>query len=430
MTFNKKVSSLLNSHSANSFLKEGLKISNECLSGNGALKYSTSNDSFVDNFAVISHFKAPREYSEVAKDMQLLWSINPLLCLKLALYIRLITRKSVINLKKHLKTLNIQKGAGLKNEGIMRMLWIAINHPKTFKRNIPYFIAAGSYKDIFQMLSLDLQYHGWNDRKLDWNFLYYVISSGLNNPNTSQLVRKYLPTIRTNSKSTTLESQANTLVGRWIAHRMFKNFDKYSAYKCYRHLKSEGIAHSWQQFISKQLYDQINFDKIAGRALSLLVNSKFLKNHELEDKYFNWISNKEVAKYTGYVFELFKPLGRDNHYYHIENYKESTINAQFNKLIETGSVNSGLLVVRDTSASMMDKAIGCNVSSFDIGKSLALYFSYFLKGVFANSFAEFSDDCKLHYWKGSTPVDKYINDECEAYGSTNFQSIIDLFIKL
>ena len=44
--------------------------------------------------------------------------------------------------------------------------------------------------------------------------------------------------------------------------------------------------------------------------------------------------------------------------------------------------------------------------------------------------AEFSDGCKLHKWAGATPVDKYINDRCDAYGSTNFQSVIDLFIRL
>ena len=118
----------------------------------------------------------------------------------------------------------------------------------------------------------------------------------------------------------------------------------------------------------------------------------------------------------------------------IEPYKEYTINAQFNQLVQTGkegiNVNSRLLVVRDTSSSMYDKAMGCNVSSYNIAKSMALYFSEFLTGPFANSFAEFAGRCVLQQWKGNTPVDKYVNDRCEEYGSTNFQSVIDLFINL
>lgn len=409
----------------NDFVLEALKASSETLSNEKALKYTTTTDDFVDNFAAISHFKAPRTYGEVVKDMSLLWSQNPLLCLKLAVYIRLITRKTKLLSS---DVLEVQKGQGLKNEGILRMYWIAINHPKTFKANIYYFISAGSWKDIFKMLSLDLN-NGWDNRKLDWNFLYTVILAGLQNPETTHLVRKYLPTIRTNKKCKTKESVNNTIIGRWLASKFFACVDKYTAYRLYRQYKSEGVAHQWQQLISKQLYDSINFDKIAGRALALLVGSKFLENHNLDEKYSEWIKSKPVAKFTGYVFELFAPLNNGTH---IEKYKEDTINAQFRQLIENDKNNpySSLLVVRDTSGSMTAKAIGCNVSSFNIAKSMALYFSEFLTGEFAGTFAEFSDECVLHTWKGNTPVDKYLNDRCGDYAGTNFQSVIDMLISI
>lgn len=437
--FEKKVSSLLSSdtmQSKNLFVKEGLKVSSETTSGNGALKYSTSGNGFVDNFASISKFKEPRTYAEVSEDMQYLWSLDPTLTVKLTLYIRLITRKSqVVGPDKTVETMKeVQRGQGLRNEGIMRMLWLAVNHPNSFKVNLPLFIAAGSWKDIITMMNMDLQYHGWDNRQLDWGFLRGVLHAGLINPNTTHLVRKYLPTIRTTSKCKTLESQADTIIGRWFARSLFPSMDNSQSYKQYRKLKSEGKAHSWQQLISKQLYDRINFDKIAGRALALLVGSKFLQNHGLVEKYSKWIKDKPTAKFTGFVFELFKPLGDGYHLNHIESYKEDTINAQFEQLVKTGkegaNTNSKLLVVRDTSSSMTSIACGCTMSSYDIGKAMALYFSEFLTGHFANSFAEFSSTCKLHQWKGNTPVDKYINDRCEAYGDTNFQSVIDLFIKL
>lgn len=437
MAFEKKLSSLMNvtKGTENQFLKEGLKETSVTSSGNRAKKYSTTGNDFVDNFAAISYFKEPRSYEEVAKDMELLWSQNPVLCLKLAVYIRLVTRKSkIVKDDGTIEELEVQRGQGLKNEGIMRMLWLAINQPLTFKTNFAYFLAAGSWRDIFQMLSLDLQYHGWEHRKLDWNFFALVIGAGIINPETTHLVRKYMPTIRTNKKCKTLEAQADTLIGRWLAKIFSPDLEKESAYKAYRKMKSEGKAHQWQQQISQRLYDSLNFDLIAGRALALLVGSNFLKNHNLEEKYSEWVMSKPVAKYTGFVFELFAPLGNGYRCNHIEPYKEATINAQFAQLVNTGkdgvNTESSLLVVRDTSSSMTRKGRGCNVSSYDIGKSMALYFSSFLKGPFANSFAEFADTCKLHQWKGETPVDRYINDRCEAYGSTNFQSVIDLFIKL
>ena len=409
----------------NTFILEALKASSETLSNEKALKYTTTTDDFVDNFAAISHFKVPRTYEEVAKDMYLLWSQNPLLCLKLAVYIRLITRKTKLLSS---DVLEVQKGQGLKNEGILRMYWIAINHPKTFKANIYYFISAGSWKDIFKMLSLDLN-NGWDNRKLDWNFLYTVILAGLQNSETTHLVRKYLPTIRTNKKCKTEESINNTIIGRWLARKFFACVDKYTAYRLYRQYKSEGVAHQWQQLISKQLYDSINFDKIAGRALALLVGSKFLENHNLDEKYSEWIKSKPVAKFTGYAFELLTQLDTESS---IKEYRKDTINAQFKQLVEIEKENlkSSLLVVRDTSGSMTAKAIGCKASSFSIAKSMAVYFSEFLTGEFANTFAEFADECVLHTWKGNTPVDKYLNDNCRSYGGTNFQSVIDMFIKL
>lgn len=431
--FEKKVNSLLFGNQKNQFVEAGLKESALTVSENGAVKYNTSGNDFVDQFSAISHYKEPRSFSDVSKDMQLLWSQNPGLCLKLSVYIRLITRKTKVVNDDGVEILDVQRGQGMKNEGIMRMLWIAVNHPNTFKANFAYFIAAGAWKDVFQMLSLDLQYHGWNDRKLNWSFFFLVIAAGLTNPETAQLVRKYMPTIRTNKNCKTLESQADTLVGRWLARKLFPGFEKEASYKAYRRTKSEGTAHQWQQLISKQLYNSINFDRIAGRALALLVGSKFLENHNLVEKYSKWIESKPVAKFTGFVFELFAPFN-DWYPQHIQDYKEKTINAQFNQLVKVGkeniNTNSRLLVVRDTSGSMTSAAVGCKVSAFCIAKSMALYFSEFLTGEFADAFAEFSDTCKLHRWKGNTPVEKYLNDTCSSIGNTNFQSVIDLFISL
>lgn len=437
MEFNKKLDNLLggNQPVKNQFIAQGLKESNTTTSGNGAKKYSTSGNDFVDNFAAISYFKEPRSYAEVAKNMDLLWGQNPELCLKLAIYIRMITRKAKIVNDDRVEVLDVQRGQGLKNEGIMRMLWLAIHHKATFKANFQYFIAAGSWKDVFQMLSLDLQYHGWDNRKLDWNFFYLVIAAGLNNPETTHLVRKYLPTIRTNANCKTLEAQADTLVGRWLANKLCKldaSWDKATVYKAYRKIKSEGVAHQWQQLISKQLYEAINFDHIAGRALAQLVGSKFLKNHNLIGKYSAWIQSKPTAKYTGFVFELFQPLGDYGH--HLEDYQEATINAQFAQLVKTGkegvNTNSRLLVVRDTSGSMESTARGCNMTSFSIAKAMALYFSEFLTGAFENTFCEFARKAKLHQWKGDTPCKKWRNDRTSCVGNTNFQGVIDLFIEL
>lgn len=441
MEFSKKKESLFetaNPQQDNAFVKEGLKESAKTVSGNGALKFSTSNDAFVDNFALIANFKEPRTYEEVAKDMYKLWSINPKKCLQLAVYIRLVTRETQISLPKETITLDVQRGQGLKNEGIMRMLWLAIHHKQTFKANIPYFIAAGSWKDIIEMMSLDLQYHGWKERKLDWNFMRMTILAGLANPNTSELVKKYLPTIRSIKDCKTIESQARTMIGQYLASCLYgkteANADSRAAQRKYRLIKSSGTAHKWQQLISQKKLLDIDFDTIHGRALSLLVGSKFLKNHGLKEKYQKWIESKPVAKYTGFVHELFAPLGYNYYAPTLPEYQEMTINKQFEGLIETArkgmNLNSRLLVVRDISGSMTSQAHGTNMSSYAIGKAMALYFSELLDGPFRGVYASFSGECKLCKWQGNTPIAKWRNDTDNNFGNTNLQSVARLFVKL
>lgn len=446
MEFSKKKTSLFDiketvTSQENAFVREGLKESSKTVSGNGALKYSTSGDAFVDNFALIANFKAPRDYAEVSKDMYKLWSINPKKCLQLAVYIRLITRETQIALPGETVTLDVQRGQGLKNEGIMRMLWLAIHHKPTFMANMPYFIAAGSWKDVFEMMSLDLQYHGWKGRKLDWNFMRNTILSGLANPSTSELVKKYLPTIRSVKECKTVESQARTIIGQYLASCIYgkkkskeKESDSRAAQRKYRRIKRSGTAHKWQQLISQKNLLELDFNTIHGRALSLLVGSKFLKNHGLIEKYQKWIASKPVAKYTGYVFELFQPLGNSYRINRLPEHQEMTINKQFDGLVETGKQNlrpdNKLLVVRDISSSMTSCGRGTNMSAYAIAKSMALYFSAMFDGPFKDAYATFSDTCKLCKWQGKTAIEKWANDTDSNFGSTNFQAVAEMLVKI
>ena len=425
--------------SKNPFVTASLKKSAETTStGNGALKYTTTGNDFVDQFGKISNYKVPRSYAEVSKDMSLIWSQNQLDTLKLSVYIRMITRQ--VQLFSGEKTEASQRGQGLKNEGIMRLLWIATNHPSTFWKNVEIFVSTGCWKDIIQMLSLDLQYHSWKDRKLDWNNFGSLILAGLENPNTSELVKKYLPTIKSNSFCTTLESQADNIIGKWICSLLFGGKTEETSgkkYKLYRKLKSSGTAHEWQQLISQGKFLQINFDTIHGRALSQLVSGKFLANQGLEEKYQEWIAKKPVAKYTGYLYELFLPLGikcrmsTDS----LKPYQVDTMNKQFLQLVETGKKGlkegeNGFIVVIDSSNSMTSLAMGTKASSYSVAKSLALYFSYLLKGQFENVFLEFSNDTIMKSWKGSTPVEKMVNETSSIIAGTNFLSVADHFGKI
>ena len=423
--FNEKLQNLFGSNSP-------VKKVEYTTSGNGALKLTSTGDPFVDQFGLISQYRQLRPYSSISKDMQELWDIDPMYTLKLLFYIRLITRK--VKFSNGTETSKVQKGAGLRHESFMRMLWLAVNHSDTFYKNLPLFITIGSWKDIIQLMSYDLQYHGWDNKVLDFDKMSDFILAGLENPNTCNLVKKFLPTIKSKSKCTTLESQADTIIGKFLAHKLFGDGEfspklhSNNSYCLYRKLKSSGTAHEWQQMISRSQFN-IDFSKVHGRALALLVSGKYLKNHNLEKDYEDWIKKQPVAKFTGFVYELFKGLSSSSPFY-----KKYTIDKQFENLIQTAkegsSTESSFIVARDTSGSMSSNVKGLNISSNDVAKSIALYFSYLLKGKFANSYIEFDRKTELKYWEGNSPSDKYLRNTGYAYGNTNFLSIAILFIEI
>lgn len=410
----------------NAFLMAAGKNSAETESFNGAKKYSTTGNEFVDQFASTSGYLERRDIDQILRDQNVLHTEDPVLARKFAMYLRIITRK--VNTPKGVTTEKVQSGPGLKYEAIWRMYYYGINHPDIFRENLPLFITVGSWKDVFEMLAYDLMLNGWEGRKLDWNFILFVIDSGLESDRQKQLVKKYLPQIKSNSKIKTDRDKARVTIAKWLAFEFFKEGTKISRYRKYRDLKSSGEAHKWQKLISQGIPQAINFDEIHGRALNKLVKSEFLENNNLENKYIKFLESKGELKFTGYPFELFEGLTLRT-----KKIQKATINKQFQTLVNKAKTNEDLIkymVVRDTSGSMSGRINDRGTTANDVAKSLALFFSNVIEGPFANYWYEFNNECKLHEWKGNTVCDKYLNDNSHVIGSTNFLSVIESFCRI
>lgn len=410
----------------NTFVNAGMKQAAKTLSGNGSEKFSTTGNPFVDQFSFLGSYKKPRTFSEIEKDCELLWAEDKRTAVMFTFYIRLITRQ--VQLFDGSKTNTAQKGGELKHEGIMRMIWLHQKDANMFWNNIGLFASVGSWNDVIKMLQYDLVYHGWENRVLNWDKFGKLILSALNNENTSELLKKYLPQIKANSVCKTVEAQADSMIAKWICSLLFGNKNNGKTYKQYRKMKTSGTAHQWQQLISQGKHSLIDFNSIHGRALNLMVRSKYLDNQGLKAKYEAWITKPETkdVKYTGFVHELFQKL--PNALSGLSVAVKETINQQFATLVKKGGESkiTELIVVRDTSASMGSIATGTNMSCYNIAKALALYFSEFLHGKFANAFIEFNSTAKMHTWSGNTPIEKWFADSCNYVGSTNFQSVIKL----
>lgn len=420
------------SSTSNPFVEAGLKISNKILTENGGVGYSTTGKPFIDQFGSVGSYREIRSYDDIANDMRLLCSIDLKTAIKFTIYLRIIGRD--VKLPSGNK-IGVQKGAGLINESIVRMLYIAINHPFEFKNNLKLFISAGSFKDIFKMMEIDITSNGKDKLMLDWDFFSDFILSNLDNDETSDLLKKYLPSVKSTSKLTTQHKIAYNEIGLFLVNKIFGKVNFTNILR-YNKIKSSGKGNLWQQILSKKELDKLKFNQIPGRALSKLVNSNFLEKNNLLEVYETWLFSKDNINYTGYPYELLSQLktsykSKNNA---ISLSRKNTINKQFETLLEIGRSNithdadNGFIVVLDTSCSMTDEVPGTKVSSYSVGLSMALYFTNLINSKsFKDTYINFNHSAELIKLQGETIVDKYLNEKSEAYGSTNILSVAKLF---
>lgn len=366
-------------------------------SAEGAVKLASTLDPFVDQFARAALYKAPRKYEEIAVDQEVLYAIDPIMTIKLSLYFRIITR--------NVKDFGMHRGTGLKNESILRIKWLLVNHYNEMRPFLCLLPILGSWKDLFELKTLASEYQIPGE-------IFSLLDQGITNESTCELVKKYLPTIQSNPK--TPRAKKRTELGKILAKRWFKT----RPYEQYRKLKASGTAHQWQQAISKG--KPIQWSTVAGKALNLLIHSKYLERHNLVTDYLKWLDSKDDVNCTNFVGEIFEDLSNE--------VLQQTANKQFNRLIKNLSADSNYLTVVDCSGSMQSKATGSNMSSLNLAYTIALYFSYTLKGHFANHYATFDHKCTLREFTGNTPVEKYQNASSHvAYGPTNLQSVAEMF---
>ena len=205
---------------------------------------------------------------------------------------------------------------------------------------------------------------------------------------------------------------------RKLKNQLAKDFAKFMnmSYKEYNKTKSSGNAHDFQKLICSRQYNKLNWNHIPGRALNLLVTSKFLSNHGLKDVYTQWIMSKPVAKYTGYVFELAKKARESGLY---RGYSASrlspevkhTIDAQFMGLVDkarqNGKITENVWCALDTSGSMSTRVNGLkDITCSDIANSLAIFFSELNTGAFHNKIIMFDDTSYPYDLKGDSFCEK------------------------
>lgn len=406
----------------NGFIKVNTSGAGTALTENGAMSYKSTGLALTDQFAKAGTARG-RDYSEVWNEQAQLWNENKELALRFPFYLRLITRKS--NLLDDTATEKVQRGQGARDEAFKRLLWVAAFHEDEFYRNLWVLPIVGSWKDLWVLMSMAMNDSMPVSFKLNANKFFEVIAQGIHSNSHVDLVKKYMPRLRSNNKCKTDWAIAtNTLA------KMFREFVGWTP-KEYRQFKSTGRAHSFQREICAGRFDTINWSLIPGKALLNLVSGKFLSNHGLTDSYVKWLKSQPAVKFNGYAFELgHKLVGRPSLATTI------TVDKQFESLLATGNadggaINGNVLCALDTSSSMTCPVTSNGVTAYDVCVSLGIYFSSLNKGAFYNTVAMFDNVSRLLKLQDGTFSEKLnqIRSASTAWGGTNFQSLIDLIVE-
>jgi hypothetical protein len=411
----------------NSFLTELEKIPTSNTE-NGALAHNTTGSSLLNYFSNCNNFK--RSYSEVELDLNKCWYENKHLTIKLIGYIRAISRTS-----KDFK-LSV-KGLGLKHEGRLCLRWLYINHPNIFYKNLPIFIDAGSFADLWHR---DLMI--WMSNS-DSKIAQFIVDSLLKEENN--LCLKYLPRHKSISNIKKRKPGADTIQFHLLRNKSLRlvcdlleiETGVLFTVRDLMKWKAEGKAHNWQQLISTKNSSLINFEKLPGKVLQWITKEKegesFISRHNLEDRYITWLNSKSNINNTSYIYELIKPAIEKYSEYkpkELSKIQKYTIEKQINNILSNATKSKlNIMPVLDTSGSMGSEVVG-NVTALDICLSLGIYFSMLQSGSFKDSVIAF--DTKSEFIKLSGSYLDRLKDilaKQDFMGSTNFQSVVDLIIK-
>jgi hypothetical protein len=419
----------------NTFVQAAKKDSAKTVSGNQSLKFNEQDNVFTTDFSQLSKYTAPRSYADVSLTMSELWKNDPLITTKLALYVRTVTRKT--NIVGSDKTENTQRGAGLRNEGMMRMLWLAVNHPDTFYKNAHLYFSVAKWKDFFEMLRIDLMSGGsFKKTALDWDRMFQVLQFGMDDEATVDLIKKYMPQIKAKSACNTAHKQANHTIGAWLANKMFEETlpgedNKYRRYKAYRKFKSQGNAHQWQQLMSANKHDEINFATMGSLMRNRLSNSGYFERHNIEKKFEQWLDANMTIPFVGYAHEIFATEPK-------RPYQEKQGNKAFYGLVERMDINnpfSKTIILLDSSGSMFNKGTGAggNANAYTVAASILVLCNEMMPddNPFKDMYFSFGRTTEVKTLKGSTPWKKYRSVIQEhPWGGTNFISGIEKIIQL
>ena len=162
-------------------------FANIAFTENGAVSYATTGKAITDQFGKAANYRG-RDINAVFKEQEALWLENKEQALRFPFYLRMVTRKVKVNNDNI--TEKVQKGQGVRDEAFKRLLWLAVNQPDIFYKNIWALPLVGSWKDLWTLMHYDIEL---KTNAINHEVIFDLINQGLKCAAHMELIKKFMP---------------------------------------------------------------------------------------------------------------------------------------------------------------------------------------------------------------------------------------------
>ena len=367
---------------------------------NGAVALKSTGHACVDLFATIGSLRNT-EVSRIERMFAEAYMEDPLTATKIVFYCR-----------------DIRGGLGERQTFRTILRYMALRHPEALVQNLHLIGEYGRYDDLYCLIDTPLEEEMWESMKRQ---LQSDIDA-LNSEEYSKisLLAKWIKTADASSENT---RKLGILTAQKLDYPVY-NFKRIirSLRKQIKIVESQMSANKW---------DEIDYPTVPSMAAMIYRNAFEHHDYERYTEYINKAVKGEakINSSTLYPYDLIEKYNSDctfNSFYIervINAVEDQTIEAQWKQLPSYVDGENNVLVIADTSGSMMGRPIYTAVG-------LAIYFAERNKGAYHNLWMNFSSEPTYQVLKGESLLQKLQNIDYRNWSqSTNLKKAFDLILK-
>jgi len=324
-------------------------VSNQKLTENGAIAYSTLNNPLLDLFAQAGALR-PRTEKEIEDKFEAAFNTDRGLALKMLFYIG-----------------NIRGGLGERRTFRTCLKWLARNYPRHLIENLGNIPKFNRWDSVFELIGTPVEPYIID--MVECQLISDVQAMDKGRP--CSLMAKWMPSINTSSVETREKA-------KFLAYAIG------ATPQIYRKMLSELRKHIrvTERLMSEQEWDKIDYEAVPSKAMAQYTNAFVRHDEERFSEYREALSEGKVKvnAATLYPYDLVK-----NYCYWHHGQRNLLADEQWKSLPNYIDGEHNVVVMADVSASMWGRPMETSIG-------LAIYFAERNKGDYHNLYMTFTDE--------------------------------------